>query len=132
MLSAKLYLFIASISGLLAVALGAFGAHGLKSKVAPELLAAYQTGVQYHFTHTLVILGLAIWMLSSAEVSRWAGWSANMMLVGILLFSGSLYAMALLSMGAGFPKWLGPITPLGGLSFMIGWGLLAVAAVKLK
>ena len=132
MLAAKMYLFLSAISGFIAVGLGAFGAHGLKNRLTPELLAAYQTGVQYHFIHTLALLGLAVWMLSSAEFSRWAGWSANFMLIGILLFSGSLYAMAFMSMAGGFPKWLGPITPLGGLCFMIGWGLLAVAAIKLK
>ncbi len=105
------------------VALGAFGAHGLKARVAPEMLAVFETGVRYHLIHALALLAVG-W-----AVTRWngplppvAGWC---FLTGILVFSGSLYTMTLT--GA---RWLGAITPLGGLAFIAGWALLAVAALK--
>ena len=132
MFSARFYLLVSAISGLLSVALGAFGAHGLKKVVSPEMLAAYQTGVQYQFIHTLVLLALAILMLASkpAVVNK-LKWSANLMITGIVLFSGSLYTMTFMSAAGGFPTWLGPITPIGGLAFIMGWIFLMVAALKL-
>ena len=132
MFSARFYLLVSAISGLLSVALGAFGAHGLKKVVSPEMLAAYQTGVQYQFIHTLVLLALAILMLASkpAVVNK-LKWSANLMITGIVLFSGSLYTMTFMSAAGGFPTWLGPITPIGGLAFIMGWIFLMVAAFKL-
>jgi uncharacterized membrane protein YgdD (TMEM256/DUF423 family) len=108
----------AAVSGLLCVALGAFGAHGLKAMVAPDLLATWHTGVSYQFYHTLVLLLLA---LSPVAVhggclngSRWA------FTVGIVLFSGSLYVLVLSG-----ERWLGMVAPVGGLSFMVGWAVLA-------
>jgi uncharacterized membrane protein YgdD (TMEM256/DUF423 family) len=134
MLSARIYLLISAFSGLLSVVLGAFGAHGLKKIVSPDMLAVYQTGVQYQFIHSLALLALAILMLMSvvkpAVLSK-LKWSANLMMVGILLFSGSLYTMTLMSAAAGFPAWIGPITPIGGLAFIMGWIFLMVAAFKL-
>ena len=132
MFSARFYLLVSAISGLLSVALGAFGAHGLKKVVSPEMLAAYQTGVQYQFIHTLVLLALAILMLASkpAVVNK-LKWSANLMITGIVLFSGSLYTMTFMSAAGGFPTWLGPITPIGGLAFIMGWIFLMVAVLKL-
>lgn len=127
---ANVYMFLAAVSGLLAVGLGAFGAHGLKGHLSPELLAAYQTGVQYQFIHTLAVFAVAVWMAKGVACQRTVQWAVNCFLAGIVLFSGSLYAIALMSLGDGFPSWLGPVTPVGGLSFMIGWGLLALAAVK--
>jgi uncharacterized membrane protein YgdD (TMEM256/DUF423 family) len=139
MFSARFYLFVSAISGLLSLVLGAFGAHGLKKVVSPDMLAAYQTGVQYQFIHTLVLLALAILMLTTGtkpavtaiKVKNTLKWSANLMLVGILLFSGSLYTMTLMSVAGEFPAWLGPITPIGGLAFIMGWIFLMVAAFKL-
>ena len=138
--SARFYLFVSAISGLLSIALGAFGAHGLKKVVSPEMLAAYQTGVQYQFIHTLALLALGILMLmsvsklvvSKAAVLSKLKWSANLMIAGILLFSGSLYTMTFMSVAGGFPAWLGPITPIGGLAFIMAWACLAVAAFKLS
>ena len=135
MFSARFYLQVSAISGLFSVILGAFGAHGLKKVVSADMLAAYQTGVQYQFIHTLVLLALAIFLLilpSSPAVIRYLKVSANLMLVGILLFSGSLYTMTFISVVGGlYPAWLGPITPVGGLTFMMGWIFLAVAAFKM-
>ena len=134
MLSARFYLLISALSGLLSVTLGAFGAHGLKKVVSTDMLVAYQTGVQYQFIHSLVLLALAILLLMPATkpaVANKLKWSANLMLVGILLFSGSLYTMTLMSVTGGFPAWLGPITPIGGLAFIMGWIFLMVAAFKL-
>lgn len=122
---AKHVLFLAGLSGLLAVAIGAFGAHGLKSKIDAEMLAVFQTGVQYHFYHTfaLAVVALVLFKFPQASIFYWAGAA---FLLGILLFSGSLYAMAL-----GGPRWLGPVTPLGGLSFMVGWLCLLLGALRL-
>lgn len=138
MFSARCYLFISAVSGLLSVALGAFGAHGLKKVVSPSMLTVYQTGVQYQFIHTLALLALALFMLTPvAKSEAMKGvinkikWSANLMLVGIVLFSGSLYTMTFMSVSGGFPAWLGPITPIGGLTFIMAWFLIAYAAFKL-
>ena len=107
----------------LAVILGAFGAHGLKARVSPELLVIWETGVRYHVYHAFGLLAVA-W-----AQSRWpgplcgaAGW---LFLVGILVFSGSLYAMTLTGI-----RWLGAVTPLGGLAFIAGWVALALAAFR--
>ncbi len=134
MFTARFYLLISALSGMSAVALGAFGAHGLKKLVSPELLAAYQTGVQYQFIHTLALLAIAILLLlvkPTPGLKNKLKISASLMIVGIVLFSGSLYSMTFMSVAGGFPAWLGPITPIGGLSFIIAWILLAVAVFKL-
>jgi uncharacterized membrane protein YgdD (TMEM256/DUF423 family) len=134
MFSAHFYLLVSAISGLLGVILGAFGAHGLKKVVTLDMLAAYQTGVQYQFIHSLALLALAILMLTLAAkpaVMSKLKWSANLMIVGMLLFSGSLYTMTFMSVSGGFPAWLGLITPMGGLTFILAWALLALAASKL-
>ncbi len=120
----KLFLILGSINGFLAVALGAFGAHGLRARISPELLAVYQTAVQYHTTHALALLAVGIvahWLPSSAPL-QWAGW---LFLVGIILFSGSLYLLSAMGLG-----WLGAITPIGGMAFLAGWILLGVAALR--
>jgi len=102
----------------LGVILGAFGAHGLKSRVGPELLSVFETGVRYHIYHALGLLAVAWaterWPSPLVTLSGWA------FVAGILVFSGSLYAMTLT--GA---RWLGAITPLGGIAFILGWILLA-------
>lgn len=117
---AKLFLCLASISGFMAVAIGAFGAHGLKARISEELMAVYQTGVQYHFYHTLALLGVGILvhLFPQSGAFRLSGW---MMLVGMLVFSGSLYVLALTGV-----RWLGAITPLGGVAFLVAWAALAV------
>jgi len=120
----KVFLSIGSLCAALAVALGAFGAHALKGRLAPELLAVYHTAVQYHFYHAfgLVLVGLALGHWPESGWVRASGWS---LLAGILLFSGSLYLLAFTGQ-----RWLGAVTPVGGLAFMAGWVLLAVGAYK--
>ncbi len=134
MFSARFYLLVSAFSGLLSVALGAFGAHGLKKVVSPDMLATYQTAVQYQFIHSLALLALAILLLimnTHPSVVKYLKISANLMISGLLLFSGSLYTMTFMSVSGGFPAWLGPITPIGGLAFIMGWIFLMVAAFKL-
>jgi uncharacterized membrane protein YgdD (TMEM256/DUF423 family) len=110
-----------AIAAGVAVILGAFGAHGLKSRVDPELLVVFETGVRYQMYHALALLavGLARVHWPTAVISL-AGW---FFLAGILIFSGSLYLMT-----ATGERWLGAITPIGGLAFIIGWVLLAAGA----
>lgn len=121
---AKIFLALGSIGMLLAVALGAFGAHALKKTLAPELMAVYETAVNYHFYHALGLLavGLLALHLPESGTLRWAGF---LMVVGLLLFSGSLYALSLSGL-----RWLGAITPVGGVAFLAAWLLLAVAVVR--
>ena len=121
--TAKLFLSLGSISGALAVIIGAFGAHGLKGKLTEEMLAIYKTGVEYHFYHTFALLaiGLVAMHYKSALLTA-SGW---LMVAGILLFSGSLYALSTTGVRA-----LGAITPVGGVLFIVGWVLLALAVIK--
>lgn len=118
----KIFILLGSLSALLGVALGAFGAHGLKGRVSPDLLAVWQTGVQYHLIHALglLLVGILSRMMPESALLGYAGWS---LLAGTLLFSGSLYVLVLSDVRA-----YGMITPLGGLAFLAGWLLLAVAA----
>jgi len=113
---AKILLLCAAISGMLSVVIGAFGAHGLKGNIPPELLAAYQTGVHYQMFHTLALLALALLLLKLNTRSLLLNITGLLWLAGIVLFSGSLYYLAV-----GGPSWLGPITPLGGLLLILGW-----------
>jgi len=100
------------------VALGAFGAHGLKSRLSPDLLAVYETGVRYHLVHGLAIF-VAAW-LAGEDRSRAARLAGVLFVVGILLFSGSLYLLALTGIRA-----LGAITPLGGVAWIAAWAIIA-------
>lgn len=119
----KVFVALGALFALLGVALGAFGAHGLKGKIAENLLANYQTGVHYQLVHALglILIGLLMAVLPSSSLN-WAGWA---LVAGILLFSGSLYVMAL----TGLTK-LGMITPIGGVLFLVGWLLVIVAALS--
>ncbi len=120
----KLFLIISSISGMLAVMLGAFGAHALKDKLQSEgNLDTFQTAVQYQFYHTLALLGIAF-LLTKYE-SQWLNYAGYSMTFGILVFSGSLYILCFTGI-----KWLGAITPIGGLLFILGWAFLLTAALK--
>ena len=105
------------------VGLGAFGAHGLKARVSPEMLAVFETGVRYHLLHALGLL--AVGWAAGRWPGSWTQAAGVLMILGILLFSGSLYLMVLT--GA---RWLGAITPLGGVAFIVSWLLLAVAAFR--
>ncbi|MHB1241674.1 MAG: DUF423 domain-containing protein [Gammaproteobacteria bacterium] len=117
---ARTFLFLGALNGLLAVVLGAFGAHILKARLSADLMAVYHTANEYHFYHALALLLIGIVALQFPESRslKWAGW---LMLVGIVLFSGSLYLLAVTG-----TRWLGAITPLGGLAFIAGWLLLAI------
>jgi len=118
----KTFLLVGAIAGFLAVALGAFGAHALRARLSPEMLAVFETAVRYQMDHALAIILVA---LIAARFDGWliraAGWSFA---TGIVLFSGSLYVLAL--SGATI---FGAITPFGGLAFLSGWGLLVAAAL---
>ncbi|HZK67986.1 MAG TPA: DUF423 domain-containing protein [Paludibacter sp.] len=120
----KSILTIAAISGLLAVALGAFGAHALKKMISPEMLEVYKTGVQYQFYHTFALL--AVGVLMQFNTSKSLKWSGYLFVVGILLFSGSLYVMTITGI-----KGLGIITPFGGTVWIAAWFLLMVHCRKL-
>lgn len=117
---AKLFLTMASLSGLLAVGIGAFGAHGLKQKLPADLMAVYQTGVEYHFYHTLALLGVGVLLhlFPQTTAFKLSGW---MMVAGMVVFSGSLYLLAITG-----TRWLGAITPIGGIAFLLAWGAMAV------
>ena len=120
----RTFLLIGALSGFIGVAVGAFGAHGLRNRLSPEMLAVFETGVRYHLFHTFAVLLVAV---AAARFDGWlvrgAGWSFT---AGIVLFSGSLYALALTGVTT-----LGAVTPIGGLGFLVGWGLLAAVAVTL-
>lgn len=121
---AKLFLALGSGFALVAVVLGAFGAHGLRARLPPELLAIYQTAVQYHFYHSLglVLVGLTMLHLPHSPALRASGW---LMATGIVLFSGSLYVLALTGQ-----KWLGAVAPLGGTAFILSWGAFTWAVAR--
>ncbi|HLF32459.1 MAG TPA: DUF423 domain-containing protein [Xanthomonadales bacterium] len=123
---AKFFLIAGAVNAMLAVGLGAFGAHGLKGRVSADLLVVYQTGVQYHVYHALGLILIGILALH-LPASVWMKWSGGLMLAGILCFSGSLYLLAVTGI-----RWLGAITPLGGLAFLIAWLLLAVAVFRFE
>ena len=122
---AKLFITLASISGMLAVTLGAFGAHALKGRLDDYSRGVFETAVQYHFYHSLALLAVGVIALSQPQTAmlKSAGW---LFVIGIAVFSGSLYILALTG-----TKWLGAVTPLGGLAFIAGWACLAAAGWKL-
>jgi len=106
------------------VALGAFGAHGLRGRIEERLLDTFQTAVQYQMIHALALLLVAVLMLQAGR-SLTLDIAAGAFVVGILLFSGSLYGLVLTDM-----RWLGPVTPLGGLCFIAGWAALVAAGLQ--
>jgi len=118
----RVFITFASLSGCLAVGLGAFGAHALRDRLSADMLQVFQTGVSYHMYHALALLGVGILLARfSTDGSTWltaAGW---LFIAGAVLFSGSLYLLALTG-----TTWLGAITPLGGVAFLAGWLALAV------
>src|SRR5689334_11036433 len=121
---AKIYLLFAALNGALAVLLGAFGAHGLKQRLSTDMLAVYQTGVQYHFYHTLALFAVALLMLQW-PLNTTLRWSALLFCIGIVIFCGSLYLLSISGL-----RWLGAITPIGGVAFIAGWLALALAVWK--
>lgn len=120
----KLFLQFAAISGFIAVSLGAFGAHALKTKLeASGYLDTYHTAVSYQFYHTLALL--AIGLLAMKYPSTLISYSGYSMMIGMIIFSGSLYLLCFTGI-----RWLGAITPIGGLGFLAGWLLLFIAILK--
>ncbi|RDW20504.1 DUF423 domain-containing protein [Oceanobacillus chungangensis] len=119
----KLFLILGAINGFIAVALGAFGAHGLEGKVSEKQIGTWNTAVDYQMFHTmaLFVTGLLLAKFQSGGL-QWAGW---MFLVGIIIFSGSLYLYSVTSV-----KTFGMITPIGGVAFLIGWILLGTAVMR--
>lgn len=128
-MKSKWLLSFSGFSGLVSVALGAFAAHGLKAMLAPYLLEVFETGVLYQFIHTFAVLFCAILLLMNLEqkAQKYFFIAAICFIIGIFCFSGSLYALALTGI-----KWFGPVTPLGGLMFMIGWCSFFFAAFNIK
>ena len=121
--SARLLMSTAAAYGLVAVLLGAFAAHGLKDVLSASSLASWQTGVTYQMTHALVLLVTGFWLRQGGPgLLKVAG---VLFVTGVLAFSGSIYGLVLLQ-----ATWLGPVTPLGGLCLIAGWGCLLVAAIR--
>lgn len=120
----KLFIIFGAINAFLAVALGAFGAHGLEGKLEPKYMANWQTAVNYQMFHAigLLAIGILTGKLPANGLISASGW---FVLSGIILFSGSLYMLSLTKVSI-----LGAITPFGGVSFLIGWVLVMIAAVK--
>jgi uncharacterized membrane protein YgdD (TMEM256/DUF423 family) len=114
----RLFGFLGALSGLLSVALGAFGAHGLRQRIVPEMLAVFETGVRYQVYHALGLFAIA-WAIGrwGSTQFTWAGW---LFVAGTVVFSGSLYTLALTG-----TRWIGAITPVGGVCFLAGWVCLA-------
>lgn len=118
------FLVLGAVNGFLAVALGAFGAHGLEGQVSPSYLETWDTAVKYEMFHAagLLVIGILLGFFKGDSLLKWSG---RIMMLGIILFSGSLYVLVLTGVTT-----LGMITPLGGVSFLIAWTLLAVSAWK--
>jgi len=123
-ITAKLFLLLGSANAMLAVMLGAFGAHALKARLDENMLKIFHTGVEYHFYHALGLILIGI-IAINIPVNIWIKNSGWMMFAGIILFSGSLYFLSILNV-----RWLGMITPLGGLLFILAWLSLCIAIFK--
>ena len=110
----KIFLAVGGLYGLLGVALGAFGAHGLRDRLEASQLSSWQTAVQYQLIHAIALIVVGVWLLHTGAVAlRYAG---ALFVAGVALFSGSIYLLILTS-----ATWLGPVTPLGGVALMAGW-----------
>ncbi len=123
-MKSSVFLFFGATSAFLGVAFGAFGAHGLKTMISPEMLAVYKTGVEYQMWHSFGLIVIALMQQHDMQ-SRLLKWAGGLMFLGIILFSGSLYALAILNLPI-----LGAITPIGGVSFLISWSLLIIFSGK--
>lgn len=123
-MSAKTFLIIGSVFGFFGVAIGAFAAHGLKTKLSHEMFSIFEVGVRYHMYHALTLLAVA-WAMNAYGTNYFsmAGWFFS---IGVVIFSGSLYVLAL----TGIKMW-GAVTPIGGLFFLAGWFVFALGAFKL-
>ncbi len=121
----RILLMLTGVSGFLSVALGAFGAHGLKQVLSPDMMAVFQTGVHYQITHTLAALAALI-LFQLFENQKFLS-AAKLYLFGIVLFSGSLYVMTLSGL-----RMLGMVTPVGGLLLLVAWAMLVLGAFQIK
>ena len=121
----KLLMVFACFTGLTGVVLGAFGAHALKNRLSPDSLHTWETAVEYQLFHSLALLISCVLALQWGD-SGWLRWSGGAFALGMLLFSGSLY---ILSLTTGM-RWLGPVTPIGGLALIVGWILLLASVVR--
>ncbi len=127
-MSAKIGIILAGLNGLLGVAAGAFGAHGLRDRVTPRDLEIWQTGAHYQQVHAVALLALALWALqvqSSGQPGALHGVAMALFTAGMVIFSGTLYAMTL-----GGPRFLGAITPLGGLCLLGAWATVALIGLR--
>ena len=123
----RIFLSVASILAGLAVAAGAFASHALKEKLTERALEIFETGAKYQMYHALALLVVGLWLSVAQTPQTLLIAAGNAFIVGIVIFSGSLYVLSLSGI-----KWLGAITPLGGAAFLIGWGCLAIAAWGFK
>ncbi len=121
----KQLIIAGSILGLLAVMIGAFGAHGLKNALSEHAILRYQTGVQYQFYHVIAILITALFHSTTSKNTQWLKYAGLAFIIGIILFSGSLYLYALTGMSK-----FGMVAPIGGLSFILGWVFLFIFGIK--
>jgi uncharacterized membrane protein YgdD (TMEM256/DUF423 family) len=120
----RLFIALGAFFALTSVAMGAFGAHALSTRLTPDRLAIYETAARYQLYHAFGLIAVGLVNARWSDIANASGWS---FVVGIIVFSGSLYALAL-----GAPRWFGAITPIGGLAFMIGWGLLAWRVMQVR
>lgn len=122
--TARLFLLLGGANAALVVMLGAFGAHALKARLSSEMMAVYHTGIEYHVFHALglIAVGLVAAWIPGTPSLKWSGW---LMLAGIVLFSGSLYLLSLTGQ-----RWLGAVTPFGGVAFIAAWVMFCVAVVR--
>jgi uncharacterized membrane protein YgdD (TMEM256/DUF423 family) len=116
----RVFFALGAVSGFISVAAGAFGAHALRSRLTPEYLGVFETAARYQMYHALALLAVA-WAITrgTGSTAHWAGW---LFVIGTVLFSGSLYGLALTGI-----RWLGALTPLGGVAFLAGWLCLALS-----
>lgn len=121
----KIFIILGAVNAFLSVALGAFGAHGLEGKLEPKYMDIWEKAVKYQMFHAtgLLIVGILLGKFPASSLLNWSGW---LMFIGTVLFAGSLYVLAVTRISV-----LGAITPLGGVSFLVAWALIVVAAVKL-
>jgi uncharacterized membrane protein YgdD (TMEM256/DUF423 family) len=119
----RFFVLAGSLSALVAVGAGAFGAHALRARLSPDLLAVFETGARYQMYHALALLAVA-WLAAARPGTNTVVWAGGLFVLGTVVFSGSLYALALTGQ-----RWFGAITPLGGVAFLAGWGCLAWAVL---
>jgi uncharacterized membrane protein YgdD (TMEM256/DUF423 family) len=125
----KTFLITAAALGAISVMLGAFGAHGLKGRMSAEAFEIFETAIKYQFYHVFALLAVGI--IAQYAPNSFLAWSGRCFIAGIILFSGSLYLLSYFKMqGTDHMNWIGIFTPIGGLCFISGWILLAIAVIR--